>query len=335
MLHTKHTRAQGYVASLVITLIAVVAAVFLVTNRQQVVDSVYVWQYEPTADIRSMAERTAMSERGEFLFYASRPSVEESTVFNEKCAKVEQSAAILGCFDGRYIYIYNVTNPRIDGIREVTAAHEMLHAVYMRLSDQERKKVDALLEAEYAKLSDDEEFSARMDFYARTEPGERDNELHSIIGTEIAAISPELEKYYQQYFDDRSKVIALHAQYAGIFESLQQRSQEISQQLSAIADTIEVNTDAYNTGVSRLNQDIAIFNGRANGGGFETQGQFESERSRLTARVSQLDALRSSINRDRVVYNELREELLSIASESDALNRSIDSSSTLAPSPSL
>jgi hypothetical protein len=228
-----------------------------------------------------------------------------------------------------------VTNPKLDGIREVTSAHEMLHAAYMRLSDEERSAVDTLVEAEYTKLSSNDEFAERMAFYARTEPGERDNELHSIIGTEVATISPELERHYARYFDDRSKVVALHTQYASVFASLQSRSNELSEQLTVLADTIEHNSDAYNVRVAQLNKDIASFNARANSGEFNTQAQFDAERAKLNARVVDLEQLRSTINSDRIAYNELREELLSIASESDALNRSIDSGSALAPSPSL
>jgi hypothetical protein len=308
---------------------------FLLVYRQQIIDQIYAWQYTPTADVVRIADRTSMSSRGEFLFYASHPSIEESQIFNEKCAKVETSAAILGCYNGRNIYVYNVTNPKLDGIREVTSAHEMLHAAYMRLSDEERSAVDTLVEAEYTKLSSNDEFAERMAFYARTEPGERDNELHSIIGTEVATISPELERHYARYFDDRSKVVALHTQYASVFASLQSRSNELSEQLTVLADTIEQNSDAYNVRVAQLNKDIASFNARANSGEFNTQAQFDAERAKLNARVVDLEQLRSTINSDRIAYNELREELLSIASESDALNRSIDSGSALAPSPSL
>lgn len=334
MLNTKRSKAQGYIASLVVVLLSVVATVFLLLNRQQIIDQVYVWQYQPSTEISAFSSRTSMSDRGEFLFYASHPSIEESQVFNEKCAKIERSAAILGCYNGRNIYIYNVKNPKLDGIREVTSAHEMLHAAYLRLSEKDRQKVDVLVEAEYAKLSDDKEFSERMAFYARTEPGERDNELHSIIGTEVAAVSSELENYYKQYFNDRSKVVALHSQYASVFASLQLRSDELSAQLTVLADAIEENSDVYNVRVNQLNRDIAAFNARASGGEFETQEQFDAERATLTAQVASLDELRASINADRAAYNDLREELLSIASESDALNRSIDSSS-LAPTPSL
>lgn len=334
MLNTKQSNAHGYVASLVVILLSVAVTLLLLLNRQQVIDQVYVWQYTPSAEISAIVDRTSMNEKGEFLFYASHPTIEESKVFNEKCARIEHSAAILGCYDGRNIYVYNVKNPKLDGIREVTSAHEMLHAAYMRLSDEERKKIDDLLETEYAKLRNDTEFAERMAFYARTEPGERDNELHSIIGTELESISAELEQYYKRYFNDRKKVVALHTQYASVFASLQLRSKELSDQLTVLADAIEENSGVYNMQVSQLNKDIATFNTRANNGEFETQAQFDAERARLTARVAELDRLRLSINADRMAYKELREELLSIASESDALNRSIDSSS-LAPSPSL
>ena len=39
--------------------------------------------------------------------------------------------AVLGCYANREISIFNVTDQRLDGIREVTAAHEMLHAQRM------------------------------------------------------------------------------------------------------------------------------------------------------------------------------------------------------------
>jgi hypothetical protein len=336
MYDTNHDnrRASGYVAALILIVISIGATLFLLLNRQTVIDHVSVWQYQPSAAITGFAERTAMSEQGKFLFFASRPSLEGTQVFNEKCSRTEKSTAILGCYDGLgSIYIYDVPNPKLDGIREVTSAHEMLHAAYNRLNASERKKVDGLVEAEYAKLSNNSEFSARMAFYARTEPGERDNELHSIIGTEVASVSPELEQYYQRYFVVRSKVVALHAQYATVFASLQARSEELGAQLTTLAASIESQTATYNSEVNRLNQDIANFNARASSGAFSSQAQFNSERAQLTNRAAALETMRASINTDREQYEAMRAELTSIASESEALNKSIDSS--LAPAPSL
>lgn len=333
MLRTKTHNSTGSLISLIVIFISAALALFLVLNRQVIIDQLSVWQYQPSSEITAFTNRTAMSDRGEFLFYASHPSLEGTQVFNDKCARVEQSSAILGCYDGRSIFIYDVKNAKLDGIREVTAAHEMLHAAYQRMSDDERSKVDSLVEAEYTKLSTNQEFSERMAFYARTEPGERDNELHSIIGTEVASIGPELEQHYKAYFTDRSKVVALHTRYASVFYELQSRAQELSAELDKLADSIEAASSRYNQATVQLNADIQSFNNRANGGGFSSQAQFNSERAALVARVENLDAQRNAINSDRDRFNNLREELVAIASESNALNRSIDSS--LAPAPSI
>lgn len=333
MSDTNRYKSAGYVASLIVTLVSVAITLVLLISRQQILDHLSVWQYKPTNEIAAFADRTAMSDRGEFLFFASQPSLEGTQVFNDKCSRIEKSTAILGCYDGSRIYVYDVPNAKLDGIREVTSAHEMLHAAYLRLSEQDRKEVDALVETEYAKLSNDSAFAERMAFYARTEPGERDNELHSIIGTEVATVSPALEAHYKKYFDDRSKVVALHTQYASIFAELQLRSEGLSTQLTTLAQRIETNSAAYNVAVNQLNQDIIGFNSRANGGGFSSQAEFNNQRSGLVGRAQALEQQRAAINVDREAYEALREELTSIASESEALNQSIDSS--LAPAPSL
>jgi hypothetical protein len=333
MLRTKQPNSNGYVASLVVILISCIAAYLLVANKQFVLDQVSAWQYKPSSEVAAFADRTTMTDLGRFYFYASRPAVEGAQDFNTDCSKQEQNTAILGCYDGRNIYVYNVTNTQLDGIREVTAAHEMLHAAYDRMSKTERAQIDTLVEAEYVKLQDDKDFAERMAFYARTEPGERDNELHSVIGTEVSNLSPELEAHYKKYFADRAKIVSLHERYASVFTSLQTKSNELSDQLTALGNDIEASTAAYNNNVGRLNKDIATFNNRANSGEFSDQQSFQAERTQLQRRAVQLDAQRRDINDKVAQYNNLRTQLLAIASQSDALNRSIDSS--LAPAPSL
>ena len=333
MLRTKQPNSNGYVASLVVILISCIAAYLLVANKQFVLDQVSAWQYKPSSEVVAFADRTTMTDLGRVYFYASRPAVEESQDIKTDCSKQEQNTAILGCYDGRNIYVYNVTNAQLDGIREVTAAHEMLHAAYDRMSKTERAQVDTLVEAEYVKLQDDKDFAERMAFYARTEPGERDNELHSVIGTEVSNLSPELEAHYKKYFADRAKIVSLHERYASVFTSLQTKSNELSDQLTALGNDIEASTAAYNNNVGRLNKDIAAFNNRANSGEFSDQQSFQAERTQLQRRAVQLDAQRRDINDKVAQYNNLRTQLLAIASQSDALNRSIDSS--LAPAPSL
>lgn len=302
-------------------------------QRQYIVDQISVWQYTPSSDVKQIAEQSGMNENGTFLFYASHPSIEDAASFNKNCSRKETSAAILGCYNGQNIFIYNVQDERLTGIREVTAAHEMLHAAYARLESAERERLRILLAAEYEKLKDDKDFSERMAFYERTEPGERDNELHSIIGTEFQPISSELEAYYKKYFVNRSNVVAIHEKYAAVFADLQRRGEQIVAQITQLAAAIERDSTRYNNDVAQLNQDITAFNAKANSGQFVSQSAFQAERSSLLERARQLDLHRKDINNSITEYNRLRDDLAAVSMESDALNRSINSS--LAPAPSL
>lgn len=327
-LKPKRHRAFG---SLVVSFILLILSVVVWLNRQYVVDSISFWRYEPTTAIAAITERTQLTDGGKFAFYAAQPALDGNRTFNAKCDRKEQEAAILGCYVASRIYIYDVTDERLDGIKEVTAAHELLHAVYQRLSSAERAKIDSLLEAEFAKLQDDPHYSERMAFYARTEPGQRANELHSIIGTEVASISPELEAHYGNYFRHRSVVVQLHANYRSVFTELSQRAQELSAQLDALSQQIKTASATYNDNVKELNSTIQTFNTRATAGDFSSQAQFERERQALVARVGSLEAQRATINKLTEQHEALRQEYNTTVTNSNDLYKSIDSS--LAPAP--
>lgn len=303
----------------------------IVSSRQYIIDQLNVWQYQSTAEISSLADRSGMSETGKFLFYASQPVLDGTQNFNDMCERVEIMTAILGCYSDYRIYLYDISDPQLDGIREVTAAHEMLHAAYLRMSNSEKQDVNVLLESEYGKMKSDEKYVELMNFYARTEPGQRYNELHSVIGTELISIEPKLENYYKKYFSDRSKVTALNAKYKSVFEDLQKKADSLSDQIAVLSAEISKGTNKYNRDITSLNADIVKFNAKADSGSFNSISQFNYEKSLLLARVSGLEADRGLINNNIEKYNLLLQEYNSIASQSKKLNNSIDSS--LAPTP--
>lgn len=332
--HIRRSSGHGYVVSIIILAVCIAAAVYILLNKQQIVDQVSVWQYQPNADIVSLADRSGMNDTGKFYFYASHPDIEAAQQFNQHCNnQQETTTAILGCYDGRSIYIYNVTDPRLDGIKETTAAHEMLHAAYSRLDPATKQNVDAMLESEYAVLKNNKDFAERMAFYAQTEPGQRDNELHSVIGTEVGTLSPELEAYYNRYFSDRKLVVSLHDQYMSVFNQLQQEGDSLSAQITQLAATIQQQTQEYNAKVAELNTQIEEFNQKASSGGFSTQDQFNSARAVLVDQSNALETLRGQINSEISQYDTLRTQLQAISNQSQTLNQSINS--TLAPAPSL
>lgn len=322
-------RIGSFLATITFLGIVILAAL----NIERIQDTISYHRYEPSGDIAAFVDKTGMNEKGRFLFYASQPSLENATDFNTHCESREKTTAILGCYDGHRIYIYNVSDSRLEGIRSTTAAHEMLHAAYKRLSDSDRRMVNKLLEAEYQKLKNNEDLADRMAFYARTQPGERENELHSIIGTEIEDISDELEDYYSRYFSDRSKVVAERQKYFAVFEELRERADNINSQLDTLGKRISENRAAYSAQSASLQRDINSFNARAESGDFASQADFRRERQSLVVRSSTLESLRVSLNNDISKYNQLVNELDDIATETSDLNRSIDSN--IEPAPSL
>ena len=300
-------------------------------NHQALIDTFTVWRYTPSAQVAEITNKIPFTDNGKFTFFAARPSVLASDEFNSKCDRKEQNTAILGCYVGDTIYVFNVSDQRLEGIKEVTAAHEMLHAAYYRLSPGEKQRINELVAVEFEELKNNPTYMERMEFYARTEPGERDNELHSIIATEIANIGQELENYYSRYFTDRQAIVDVYQSYNSTFTSLAAAADQLSEQLDQLNKEIEFASKRYNEDVEQLNADIESFNQRARNGDFASQAQFNDERQSLVTRADQVSNSRQNINELIAEYNRLRDEYNDTVTQSNNLYKSIDSS--LAPAP--
>jgi hypothetical protein len=188
----KNRKKSGILSSIILCLVLIVAAILIFVYRQRIVDQIDFWEYKPSAEATNLIERAGMNSKGIFYYYASQPTLYSSNTaadFNKSCNNTETTTAILGCYSSDKIYIYVVTDKQLDGISEVTAAHETLHAIYDRLSGGEKTKVDKMVEAEYKTLAGDQYYADLLTFYNSYEPGQRDNELHSIIGTEVAYLN--------------------------------------------------------------------------------------------------------------------------------------------------
>lgn len=321
----------------IIKSISLVLLVFLVTlaylNRRYIYDQITVWRFVPGTDVVNLVEKAGMNSDGIFSYLASQPKIEDAQDFNNSCQRTETTTSILGCYNNGLIYIYNVTDSKLDGVREVTAAHEALHAIYSRMDESEKTKVDSLLEAEYTKLISDNDFKEKMAFYDRSEVGQRDNELHSVIGTEVPLISPELEKYYNKYFSDRQKVVSLNQKYITVFKTIQDKANTLKAEMDIIATDITGKTDQYNSDTKQLSRDIQSFNDNAENNVFSSQDQFNNERDQLVGRISTADSDREYINNEIKQYNSILNEYNSLATQSQNLYKSIDSN--LAPTPSI
>ncbi len=328
----KKSSFGGMIAGSIFSLVMFGLAAFLILNRQYIYDQWNVWHYQASSQINTISDRAGLSDKGKFYLAASDTVVEDATQFNTNCARQEAKNPILGCYTNLHIYIYNVTNSELDGIEEVTAAHEMLHAAWDRLSDSEKTRIGNMLDAEYAKIATPE-LKTRMDYYNRNEAGERQNELHSILGTEFGNLTPDLEKYYSQYFTDRQKVVALHNKYESIFTQLSTQADTLYNQLTALGKKITGESATYNKDATTLSNDIQDFNNRAKAGSFTSTAEFNSEREALLARTTALEVERTSLNAEISSYNDMYTKYQALTVRTQQLNNSIDS--TVAPAPSL
>lgn len=310
----------GFALSLIIG----VGAFWMFFNRQFVLDQYTVWTFEPTSSVAAISDRVAFTRDGEFAFYATTPALASQDEFNEGCPRHEPGSPILGCYTSAdRIFIYDVPDDSLDGIEEVTAVHEMLHAVWARMDARERADIEDKLVDAYKQVADDS-LQTRMEYYERNEPGELTNELHSILGTEVRDLGDELEAYYNQYFD-RTTVLDLYDSYNSVYTALYERSDELYTQLNSLAQTIESSSARYATDAAQLSKDIESFNQRADAGSFTTQAQFNQERAALMRRQEELEAERTAINTSIETYNAYYTEYQQIAAQIQTLSDTLDS----------
>jgi chromosome segregation ATPase len=175
-----------------------------------------------------------MTSEGRMIFFSSSPQLRARAGFTLSCP-VKEKKQILGCYTNGKIFILQVDRPELSTVIEVTAAHEMLHAVYDRLSGRERRRIDELTTSFYA-ASEDPELKELVERYPASD---RTNELHSLLGTQVAELSSELEEHYRQFFSDRSRVVAAHAQSDQVFDQIEARHAQLLAEINSISGQID------------------------------------------------------------------------------------------------
>ena len=280
--------------------------------------------FTPSSEVVAIHNSIGLTAQGGDLFYASKPAIESNEEFNAACNSAERTAAILGCYYKRSIHIYDVTNTELAKAENVSAAHEMLHAAYERLNFIDRSNVDSMLTIEYAKLKNDSELQKLMEYYKQAEPDALTNELHSIIGTTIADLSPGLESYYERYFKDRQKLVAMNQEYNDVFASIEKQSAELSAKVDAMKTQLDADLASYASDLDQLDADISTFNTRAADGYYRTVSAFNAARQVLTGRVASLNARRSEVNARVAEYNGYVAELNKLSIRVNELNSSIN-----------
>jgi hypothetical protein len=303
------------------TLVILGFSVWLVFNFQSVVDWWKLRGYEPTAAIAQVSREASFSEEGQRLFYVHDPELLVKSDFQGKCT-VGEETIVLGCYlSHSKIYLFDVTDMRLEGIEEVTAAHEMLHAVYDRLSPEEKELLDAQLLSFYDTITD-ERIKTTVENYRKRDPTIIPNELHSIIGTEVSEIPTELESHYSKYFVDRQKVVGLSEAYEAEFSQRQKQVEQYDVELQALSARItEQENQLALLGVALADEQAYLQTLRSNPSAYNNA--VPSYNSKVNAYNDQLQVLKQDIE----AYNQIVEARNIIATEEQDLVNSIDTRS--------
>ena len=231
---------------------------------------------------------------------------------------------MLGCYYRQGIYIYDVTDERLAGTIEATAAHELLHAFHDRLSADEQRRIDALVNAYVVTLPDTDPNVAIVAGY---DAHQRVDEWHSRLGTSYSDLPHELEQHYAQLFLDRTRVLAFDSGSTAEFDDYTSRITQLESQIHTAYDELERRSADYDADIEKLNSDIEDFNARADDGDFDSQAQFNTEREDLLERQNALEQTRLSLNSDVDAYNSMLAELRTLDAERAELYAALDSRS--------
>jgi hypothetical protein len=239
-------------------------SIIVTAERRNALDWVALRNYDPSAQVSTLANQTTMSPQAQKVFYVNHPEIETQATFISNCQNNGgEKTVILGCYhpDQKGIFILSVDDPRLSGIEQVTAAHELLHAEYDRLSSANRKNVDDMLMDYYEHDLNDKRVQDVIAAYKQSEPNDVVNEMHSVFGTEIANLPAPLETYYKHYFSDRQAVVAYAAKYENAFTSRQNEVKTDDAKLNAwklqITNdeaSLQSQLQQLNSGQSRLSQ---------------------------------------------------------------------------------
>lgn len=295
---------------LIIPLIALV----IYWQRLAIFDAWRLYNYEPPAEIVALADQTKMKQAARRLFYVYHPAILDKKLFNMYCRENEFTI-VLGCYRSRMgIYIYDVQDERLDGIKQVTAAHEYLHAVYERLSSEEKKRVDALTDA-VAKSLTSQRLIDTINLYKEKDARVVPNELHSILGTELRVLPKELEDYYAKHFSNRLAIVEFSEKYEKAFDEREKQIEAYDAQMNELKSQIETLKNSLDAEDNQLNAErVKVENS-------QSQSEVDAYNARVAKYNRDIDRVRTLVDQ----YNSILKLRNALVLEEKDLSKAIDS----------
>jgi len=314
---------SSLVPKLLGALLGVVVVALLFLFRVELSDYFKGLRYTPSAEMSEIRDSLGLTSAGSRIFAATAPTLESREDFNRDCESFDVETAVLGCFTNDHVYVYNIDSAELAGIRESTTAHELLHAVWARLSGAEKNRLVPLLEEVYAENRD-----SLKDTLAAYSDAERLDELYVRSATQIASLPAELETHFAKYFSSRARIVEFYNAYITPFNELNAEIDRLGTELESLRATIDAKTAEYESASAEFNRSVDEFNNCASTAGcFASDYAFRTRRAELVATSDSLDAAYTELNSMIDDYNAKVEQYNSNILRSNNLQNLINSNS--------
>ncbi|MDO4241760.1 MAG: hypothetical protein Q4C71_04425 [Microbacteriaceae bacterium] len=322
-------RGRGLlIFSIILLLLIAGGATFAYFKRNQISNWLSAQQYTPSSEVQALTAEIPFTEDGKLLFYATHPKIHSHIEGKSSCSgvSVKDEGSVLGCYTHENrIHLFSITDKRLHGVMEVTAAHETLHAAWAQLDEGERNKLAQKLADFYAEyIKKHPEFAERMKIYEGLNQSGFRNELHSVIGTEVAEIPDWLEQHYRTFFTDRAKLVQHYKNYSGIFASLKNQAERLMEDMKNLRADIETRSNTYKRDLDEYNKTVTDINRRNQALEFSNNPDaFYRLRDTANKRAAELDRAKRELETDIDRYNKMRSELQELSNTSLELEKSL------------
>lgn len=303
----KKKKPIGKIIALAIGAIAIAAVIIVAINLdyRAISDQISAIGYEMPADVAKLYDELKLTTDGDRIFKATRPELQKAEDFNSNCSNEDRTSSVLGCYKNDRIYVYNIISSELDGIRQSTLAHELLHAVWSRISENERNMLLPDIEETVKNetiLQDHLKLYSQSSYY---------DEAHSIIGTQIPPerMTEKLRAHYSKYFSDISAVYNQFNKYKSVYDRYEKRAEELFTQIEEYRTKLKEMGDAIGKENEKLKDDINSYNERTRNDTYAgTVADMEREYQELLKRQNDLVELNNEYRQMAEAANKLVEE---------------------------
>jgi len=175
---------------------------------------------EMTTDFAELADRMTLTAEGREVLASTQPRFVDAEELDDVCGSNSHGVddgTVLGCFTGftgsraqDRIVILEPTDEWVAQSLLATTAHELLHAVYAHMPEDEQARVAGLVAAATARIPADDPVHEQIAASMGDAEQNRATEQFAYLGSQVALDAThdaELEEIYARTFEDRSVLL--------------------------------------------------------------------------------------------------------------------------------